>query len=80
MQIYSAWTLYTSEYESEIRVKSSRCLYVVWVDEDEITLRGPGVEETGSRESFPEFDSIEDLAIVVVIRFENSDWPKEDEE
>ncbi len=77
MQTYSARQQYTSEDSHEILVSSSRCLYKVWMSDEDIQLLGPGVNETSEADSFPQFDSLEDLAIHIVMLFESGLWPKD---
>ena len=76
-QSYQAQKHYTSEVENEYFVMSARCRYEVWIESDEITLRGPGVHESSDREEIPSFISHEDLAIYIVLMFENGLWPRE---
>ena len=76
MQNYSARQTYSSEEDHEIIVTSSRCMYHVWMsDEENIQLLGPGVNETSEADSFPAFDSLEDLGIHIVMLFESGLWP-----
>ena len=76
-QKYSANKMYASDAEREVQVTSDKCQYWVWINDEEITLRGPGVREAGT---FPETNGKlddEDFAIFVVMLFENGLWPEE---
>lgn len=61
-----------------ISVRSKLCLYTVWLDEDYTRLVGPGVDETDESAMLPEFDSIEDTAIYIVMLFESGLFPTEE--
>lgn len=76
-QSYISNKVYSNDREREARVMSKRCLYQVWLSGSEISLRGPGVSEDGPADEFEMFESFEDLAIQVVLLFENGLWPKD---
>ena len=76
-QSYSANNFFASEVEAEVLVQSSKCRYHIWITADDVTLVGPGVNETGD---FPTMEGKldnEDFAIFVVMLFENGLWPEE---
>lgn len=75
MQVYNSRELYSGDKEKEFLVSSNRCQYVVWISEDEVSLKGPGVDESTDLEESLEFDSTEDQAIYFVLLFENGLWP-----
>lgn len=75
MQNYFSRKIYSSEGTSEILVSSDRCRYAVWIEPDSITIRGPGVNEKTEGEEHPAFDSVEDLAIYLILLFESGLWP-----
>ena len=68
---------FRSESESETIVRSERCAYTVWISEGEVSLSGPGVDETSELDNFPDIDSTEDLALIAVLLFENGAWPED---
>ena len=68
---------YRNEEECEVIVRSDRCAYEVWISEGEISLSGPGVNETAELDSFPDIETSEDLALIAVLMFENGIWPEE---
>lgn len=73
MQSYQAFTRFRGEEETEIKVSSSRCFYDIWIKEEEITIKGPGVDETfyPDESTFTLPDDKEDRAIFLIICFEN---------
>lgn len=75
MQSYSAHEVYSSDDEKEFVVTSTRCLYKVWISEGEVSLTGPGVDESEDIGLDPKFDSAEDFAIYIVLMFESGLWP-----
>ena len=75
-QSYSASKIYSNDREREAMVHSKRCQYTVWLSNDRVSLRGPGVDESCSAHELPMFDSFEDLAIHIVLLFENGLWPE----
>ena len=77
-QSYEARTMFSSDREKEVAVLSKRCRYHAWINKDEVTLFGPGVNEVVDRESLPDNLPAEDLAIHIVLLFENGLWPSED--
>ncbi len=76
-QTYQSQKIYDNDEEREAIVMSKRCRYTVWLARGEVSLRGPGVVETSPADELPFFDSFEDLAIHVVLLFENGLWPKD---
>jgi hypothetical protein len=75
-QTYTAQKLHSSDKEREIQVCSKRCRYLVWINDEDISLFGPGVREKA--ETFEQqFESSEDLAIYTVLLFENGLWPED---
>ena len=79
-QRYVATKMFQSDTERELQVQSSKCLYFVWINEEEVTLRGPGVREGSDVESLPKTNGKlddEDFAIMLVLLFENGLWPEE---
>lgn len=76
-QRYSANKVFTSDAEREVQVASEKCQYWIWINEEEATLRGPGVREVGSfPKTIGKLDD-EDFAIFVVMLFENGLWPED---
>lgn len=76
-QTYMAQRIYSNDREEEVQVVSARCLYRVWLSDGEISLFGPGVQETSDEEDYEKYDSFEDFAIHVVLLFENGLWPRD---
>lgn len=74
MQTYSANTTYTGEHEKQISVSSNKCRYQVQINNEELRLIGPGVDESSDYENLPTFDNDEDMAIFAVMLFENGIW------
>ena len=75
-QKYTAHSMFAGENEREVVIESDKCRYWVWINEDEATIRGPGVRETGD---FPETNGKlddEDFAILIIMLFENGLWPE----
>lgn len=60
------------ERPKQINVTSSRCRYCVLIDNDYIELLGPGVREHEEDLTLPDFDSLEDTAIYLVMLFESN--------
>jgi hypothetical protein len=76
-QSYTSQRHFSSEIEVELFVSSSRCRYRVWIQSDEVTLLGPGVNEQADRDNLPQFDTFEDLGVYLVLMFESGLWPEE---
>lgn len=76
MQSYHAHKLYDSEEEIELLVSSNRCQYKVWISEGEVSLAGPGVDESEDIGADPRFEDVEDFALYIVLMFENGLWPR----
>lgn len=74
-QQYRAHTVFKSELEHEVQVQSSKCLYFVWINEDEAQVRGPGVREEGELPHTGGKMDSEDFAILLIVLFENGLWP-----
>lgn len=77
-QAYSAQKMFKSDAEAEVNVQSAKCHYLVWLNEDECTLRGPGVRESGSLPHIGGKMDDEDFAVLIVLLFENGLWPMEE--
>ena len=75
-QSYRAQKIYDNDRERQAQVQSNNCQYTVWLSGNTISLIGPGVNESSAADEFPIFDSFEDLAVQVVLLFENGLWPK----
>ena len=75
MQTYNAMRDYVSEGESRVHVFTSKCQYRIWLTQDEVSLEGPGVQESAER--VLSFDSLEDEAVYFVLLFENGLWPED---
>lgn len=69
-QRYESRMIFSSEVEQEIMVTSSRCIYKVWITDNEISIDGPGVDESYYKDNAPDLDG-EDLAIWSILMFEN---------
>ncbi len=77
-QTYTAHQVFSSDRENEVQIHSSKCQYFIWINEDEATLRGPGVRENGELPKTNGKMDNEDFAILIVLLFENGLWPQED--
>ena len=78
-QSYRASLLFSGERETELQVQSDKCLYYVWLNEEEVSLRGPGVRESSGVDDLPDTNGKlddEDFAILLVLLFENGLWPR----
>lgn len=75
-QRYTASIMFANDNEREVQVSSDKCQYWVWINEDEITVRGPGVREAGSFPSTPGKLDDEDFSIYTILLFENGLWPE----
>lgn len=75
-QRYSASKMFVNDAEREVQVSSDKCQYWVWINEEEVTVRGPGVRESGELPIVNGKLDDEDFAIFVVLLFENGLWPE----
>ena len=79
MQNYTARIYRKEDDEVEVYVVGIKCAYHVHLNKDNTILRGPGVYEiseldvTDYDDDMPETD----LAIIVVLLFENGLWPRD---
>lgn len=76
-QNYTAQKLRQDSEGAEVQVCSKLCRYLVRINEDEIGLLGPGVSEKTEAFEDLDFGADEDLAIYVVLLFENGLWPED---
>ena len=74
MQHYNSTKIFSSDKETQVQVSSHRCSYAVWIDDEHVTITGPGVSERALRDELPTIDDAEDLAIACIILFENGNF------
>ncbi len=80
MQKYEANKLLQDDDELQVQVCSKNCRYFISLDKSYVYLHGPGVKLMSEYDGIEQIVGMadpEDIAVLVVLLFENGLWPEE---